>query len=139
MGFISVEYLAASLLDMNWHTLTDSKEVDTNTFEKEYLDKIGSIPEIIPRYRSTYFAHITSGYAAGYYAYIWAEVLDCDAFEAFKETGLFDQKTAKSFRDNILATGGKEDPMIIYKRFRGAEPKIDGLLKKRGLKDTAED
>lgn len=139
MGFISVEYLAASLLDMNWHTLTDSKEVDTNTFEKEYLDKIGLIPEIIPRYRSTYFAHITSGYAAGYYAYIWAEVLDCDAFEAFKETGLFDQKTAKSFRDNILATGGKEDPMIIYKRFRGAEPKIDGLLKKRGLKDTAED
>lgn len=133
-GFITLEYLAASFLDMNWHTLTEAKEVDTNKFESDYLNKIGLIPEIIPRYRSTYFSHITGGYDAGYYAYIWAEVLDCDAFEAFKETSLFDQKTAKSFRDNVLAAGGREDAMVMYKRFRGAEPKIDGLLKKRGLK-----
>ena len=133
-GFITLEYMAASFLDMNWHTLTEAKEVDTNKFESDYLNKIGLIPEIISRYRSTYFAHIIGGYDAGYYAYIWAEVLDCDAFEAFKETSLFDQKTAKSFRDNILAAGGREDAMVMYKRFRGAEPKIDGLLKNRGLK-----
>lgn len=133
-GFITVEYLAASFLDMNWHTLTEAKEVDTNKFESDYLNKIGLIPEIISRYRSTYFSHIIGGYDAGYYAYIWAEVLDCDVFEAFKETSLFDQKTAKSFRDNVLAAGGREDAMVMYKRFRGAEPKIDGLLKKRGLK-----
>jgi len=133
-GFITLEYLAASFLDMNWHTLTEAKEVDTNKFESDYLNKIGLIPEIISRYRSTYFSHIIGGYDAGYYAYIWAEVLDCDAFEAFKETSLFDQKIAKSFRDNVLAAGGREDAMVMYKRFRGAEPKIDGLLKKRGLK-----
>jgi len=133
-GFITLEYLAASFLDMNWHTLTEAKEVDTNKFESDYLNKIGLIPEIISRYRSTYFSHIIGGYDAGYYAYIWAEVLDCDAFEAFKETSLFDQKTAKSFRDNVLAAGGREDAMVMYKRFRGAEPKIDGLLKKRGFK-----
>lgn len=134
-GFITVEYLAASFLDMAWHTLTEAKEVDTNKFESDALNKIGLIPEIISRYRSTYFAHIIGGYDAGYYAYIWAEVLDCDAFEAFKETGnLFDQNTAKSFRENVLAPGGSEDAMVMYKRFRGAEPKIDGLLKNRGLK-----
>ena len=133
-GFITLEYLAASFLDMNWHTLNEAKEVDTNKFESDYLNEIGLIPEIIPRYRSTYFSHIIGGYDAGYYAYIWAEVLDCDAFEAFMETSLFDQKTAKSFRDNVLAAGGREDAMVMYKRFRGAEPKIDGLLKNRGLK-----
>jgi peptidyl-dipeptidase Dcp len=133
-GFITLEYLAASYLDMNWHTITDPKPVDTNKFENDYFKKIGLIPEIISRYRSTYFRHITSGYDAGYYAYIWANVLDCDAFEAFKETSLFDQKTAQSLRENLLATGNLEDPMVLYKRFRGAEPKIDGLLKKRGLK-----
>jgi len=133
-GFITLEYVAACYLDLNWHTLKDEKLRDTNKFEKDYLNKIGLIPEIIPRYRSTYFAHIIGGYDAGYYAYIWAEVLDSDAFEAFKENGLYDQKTAKAFRDNILARGGSEEPMVLYKRFRGAEPKIDALLKKRGLK-----
>jgi len=132
-GFATVEYLAACFLDMNWHTLTESKEVDTNTFESEYLKKIGLIPEIISRYRSTYFRHIIGGYDAGYYAYIWANVLDCDAFEAFKETSLFDQKTARAFRKYILEKGGSDYPMVLYKRFRGAEPKIDALLKKRGL------
>lgn len=133
-GFATVEYLAAALLDMNYHTLTDTQEVDTLKFENDYFKKIGLIPEIISRYRSTYFQHIIGGYDAGYHAYIWAEVLDCDAFEAFKETSLFDKKTAESFRKNILANGGKEDEAVIYKRFRGKEAIIDGLLKKRGLK-----
>ncbi|MCK5222175.1 MAG: peptidase M3, partial [Candidatus Aminicenantes bacterium] len=133
-GFVTLEYLAACYLDLNWHTLKDEKLRDTNKFEKDYLTKIGLIPEIISRYRSTYFAHIIGGYDSGYYAYIWAEVLDSDAFEAFKENGLFDQKTAKAFRDNVLARGGSEEPMVLYKKFRGAEPKIDALLKKRGLK-----
>ncbi len=134
-GFITLEYLAACYLDMNWHTLKDEKEVDTDKFEKSFLKKIGLIPEIISRYRSTYFAHIVGGYSAGYYAYIWAEVLDADAFDAFRKNGIFDKKTATSFRENILARGGSEDPMVLYKKFRGAEPKIDALLKKRGLKE----
>jgi peptidyl-dipeptidase Dcp len=133
-GFANVEYLAASFLDMDWHTLTEPKEMDVDTFENESLNKIGLIPEIIVRYRSTYFNHIFSGgYSSGYYSYIWAEVLDADAFEAFKETSLFDHQTAQSFRKNILAKGGTEDPMTLYKRFRGAEPKVEPLLKKRGL------
>jgi len=133
-GFETVEYLAASFLDMDWHTLTETKEMDVLSFENESLNKIGLIPEIVTRYRSTYFQHIFSGgYSSGYYSYIWAEVLDADAFEAFKETSLFDQETAKSFKKNILAKGGTEDPMILYKRFRGAEPKVEPLLKKRGL------
>jgi peptidyl-dipeptidase Dcp len=133
-GFATGEYLAASFLDMDWHTLKEAKEHDARAFEKKSMDKIGLIPEIEPRYRSHYFQHIFSGgYSSGYYSYIWAEVLDADAFEAFKEKGLFDKVTATSFRNNILARGGTEDPMTLYKRFRGAEPKIDPLLKKRGL------
>jgi peptidyl-dipeptidase Dcp len=133
-GFITVEYLAASFLDMDWHTLKEAEEKDTLAFENESLSRIGLIPEIISRYRSPYFAHIFSGgYSSGYYSYIWAEVLDSDAFEAFKETSLFDQETAMSYRKNILATGGTEDPMVLYKRFRGREPKIEPLLEKRGL------
>ena len=133
-GFITVEYLAASFLDMDWHTLAEAEEKDVMEFEKASLDKIGLIPEIIPRYKSYYFNHIFSGgYSSGYYSYIWAEVLDADAFEAFKETSLFDKATADSFRKNILAAGGTEDPMTLYKRFRGAEPKVEPLLKKRGL------
>ncbi|NQT80681.1 MAG: M3 family metallopeptidase [Candidatus Aminicenantes bacterium] len=134
-GFASVEYLAASFLDMDWHTLTEAKELDPGEFETKSLSKIGLIPEIIVRYRSPYFNHIFSGgYSSGYYSYIWAEVLDADAFEAFKETSLFDQKTAQAFRKNILERGGTEDPMTLYKSFRGAEPKVESLLKRRGLK-----
>ncbi len=134
-GFATVEYLAASFLDMDWHTLAEAKELDVHEFETQSLNKIGLIPEIIVRYKSPYFNHIFSGgYASGYYSYIWAEVLDADAFQAFKETSLFDQKTAQSFRENILERGGTEDPMVLYKRFRGAEPKVEFLLKKRGLK-----
>ncbi len=134
-GFATVEYLAASFLDMDWHTLAEAKELDVHEFEAESLNKIGLIPEIIVRYKSPYFGHIFSGgYASGYYSYIWAEVLDADAFEAFKETSLFDQKTAQAFRKNVLERGGTEDPMTLYKRFRGAEPKVEPLLRKRGLK-----
>lgn len=133
-GFATVEYLAASILDMNWHTMTDAASIDVNRYETGWMQKIGLIREILPRYRSTYFNHIfAGGYTAGYYSYIWAEVLDADAFEAFKEKGLFDRATAGSFRQNILAVNGTEDAMLLYKRFRGAEPKIEPLLKKRGL------
>jgi len=133
-GFATTEYLAASFLDMDWHTLTEAGELDPVEFENASLNKIGLISEIVVRYRSTYFRHIFSGgYSSGYYSYIWAEVLDADAFQTFKEVGLFDQKTAQAFRKNILAAGGTEDPMTLYKRFRGAEPKIDALLKRRGL------
>ena len=133
-GFITAEYLAASILDMAWHTLPNPAEVDARQFENKVMGEIGLIPEIVPRYRTTYFSHIFSGgYSAGYYAYIWSEVLDCDAYEAFKEKGIFDKATAESFRKNILEPFGTEDPMTQYVRFRGAEPKIDGLLRKRGL------
>jgi len=134
-GFTTVEYLAASLLDMDYHTLKEGREIDADLFEKEAMDRVGLISSIIPRYRSTYFSHIFSGgYSAGYYSYIWAEVLDSDAFQAFKETSLFDQKTATAFRTNVLARGGTEDPMTLYVKFRGKEPSIDALLEKRGLK-----
>eukprot|EP01029_Cantina_marsupialis_P025931 TRINITY_DN6887_c0_g1_i1.p2 TRINITY_DN6887_c0_g1~~TRINITY_DN6887_c0_g1_i1.p2 ORF type:complete len:649 (-),score=157.37 TRINITY_DN6887_c0_g1_i1:754-2700(-) len=134
-GFATVEYLAASMLDMKYHTLTEELTEDVMTFEKNYLKGLGLIPEIYSRYRSTYFNHIfAGGYSAGYYAYIWAGVLDSDAFQAFKETSLFDKETAKLFRDNVLSKGGTEDPMKLYKQFRGAEPSIDPLLIKRGLK-----
>lgn len=135
-GFETVEYLAASFLDMDWHTLQRPEEPDVTEFENNSLNKIGLIPEIVVRYRSPYFRHIfAGGYSSGYYSYIWAEVLDADAFQAFRETSLFDQKTASAFRNNILSRGGTEDPMILYKRFRGAEPSIDPLLERRGLKD----
>ncbi len=135
-GFITVEYLAASFLDMDWHTLKEFDISDVNAFESKSLNHIGLIPEIVVRYRSTYFNHIFSGgYSSGYYSYIWSAVLDADAFEAFKETSLFDQKTASSFRKNILEKGGSEDPMTLYIRFRGAEPSIEPLLKRRGLKN----
>ncbi|MFO7732904.1 MAG: M3 family metallopeptidase, partial [Candidatus Aminicenantes bacterium] len=133
-GFETVEYLAACFLDMDWHTLTDTLERDTLKFDAESMARIGLIPQIVSRYLSPYFAHIFSGgYSSGYYSYVWAEVLDSDAFEAFKETALFDRTTAESFRRNILERGGTEDPMVLYKRFRGREPRIEPLLKKRGL------
>lgn len=134
-GFETVEYLAASYLDMDWHTLSDPKEVNPAEFEAASMKRIGLIPEIIVRYRSPYFRHIfAGGYSSGYYSYIWAEVLDADAFQAFKETSLFDKKTASSFRENILAAGGTDEAMTLYKKFRGKEPEIEPLLVRRGLK-----
>jgi peptidyl-dipeptidase Dcp len=133
-GFATTEYLAASLLDLAYHSQTKDITVDANTFEKAAMTKIGLIESIIPRYRSTYFSHIFSGgYSSGYYSYIWSGVLDTDAFEVFKTTTLFNPDKAKSFRENVLEKGGTEDPMVLYKRFRGAEPSIEPLLRKRGL------
>ena len=133
-GFITVEYMSACYLDMDWHMLTEAKEQDATAFEAAAMKKLGLIPEIVVRYRSPYFQHIFSNsYSAGYYSYIWSEVLDADAFQAFKETSLFDAKTAKSYRDNILAKGGSEEPMALYKAFRGREPRVEPLLKRRGF------
>jgi peptidyl-dipeptidase Dcp len=136
-GFATTEYLAASFLDLDWHTLDQPREVsDVLAFEDECLTELGLIPEIISRYRSPYFRHIfAGGYSSGYYSYVWAEVLDADAFQAFKEAGdIFDAKTAKSFRENILERGGTEDAMVLYTRFRGQDPSIEPLLERRGLK-----
>jgi len=134
-GFNQVEYLAASILDMDWHTQVPSP-TDPTAFEKESMAKIRNPREIVPRYRSTYFNHIwASGYSAGYYSYVWCQVLDADAFQAFKEKGnLFDKATATSFRKNVLEKGGSEDVMAIYKRFRGREPSVDALLVRLGFK-----
>ena len=133
-GFITVEYLAASFLDMGYHNLKTFNIDNAVDFEKQTLSAIGLIPEIDSRYRSTYFNHIFSGgYSSGYYSYIWAAILDADAFEAFKVNGLFDPATATAFRKNVLERGGTEDPMVLYKNFRGADPDIKPLLKRRGL------
>ena len=136
-GFATTEYLAASLLDMDYHILTDADGLDVLAFEKESMNKIGLLKQIPPRYRSTYFNHtMGGGYTAGYYSYIWAEVLDSDAFQAFEETGnIFDKATATAFRKNILEKGGIRDAMEMYRDFRGSEPGIDALLKNRGLAD----
>lgn len=133
-GFATTEFLAAGLLDMDWHTQKDAKKYDVNAFEKDAMDKIGLIKEIYPRYRSTYFNHIFSGgYSAGYYAYLWAEVLDADAFESFVENGIFDKATADAFRYKMLSKGGTEDAMVLFKDFKGKEPSVTPLLKSRGL------
>jgi len=134
-GFVTSEFIAAALLDMDYHTLTNADHIDVNAFEQKAMENIGLISQIIPRYRSTYFAHVFSwGYSSGYYAYTWSEVLDADAFEAFKEAGnIFDPTAAKAFRTNVLEKGGTEDPMKLYLQFRGKEPNIEPLLKNRGL------
>jgi len=119
---------------MNWHMQSSDVEMSPKEFEKSRMNAIGLISEIAPRYRSAYFRHIfAGGYSAGYYSYLWAEVLDADAFKAFEEKGIYDAKTAALFRDNILSKGGSADPMELYLKFRGAEPKADALLKNRGL------
>jgi peptidyl-dipeptidase Dcp len=135
-GFTTVEFIAAAILDMDYHTITSGSVVEPGKFEQSSMEKLGLIEQIIPRYRSTYFAHVfDGGYSAGYYGYIWAEVLDADAFKAFKETGdIFNQEKAKAFRTEILEKGGIYDAMEMYKKFRGHEPTIDALLENRGLK-----
>ena len=135
-GFETVELVGAALLDMEFHMLTDYTNFEANAFEKSVAEKIGLIPQIAFRYRGPYFNHIFSGgYAVGYYSYLWAEVLDADGFEAFRENGIFDEATGRSFRKNILEMGGSEEPMTLYKRFRGAEPNPEALLRNRGLID----
>ncbi|MEO9964910.1 MAG: M3 family metallopeptidase [Reichenbachiella sp.] len=133
-GFRTVEYMAAAYLDMSWHTLTDAEGIDARAFEKEAMQKIGLIDQIIPRYRSGYFNHIfAGGYSAGYYSYLWSELLDADCFQAFKETGdLFDQETAARYR-TMLSKGGSEPGMDLYVEFRGKTPEIGPLLEKKGF------
>jgi peptidyl-dipeptidase Dcp len=134
-GFATTEYLAAAFLDMDWHTLTEPEEKDVHKFENASMDKIGLIPEIIVRYKSPYFRHIFSGgYSAGYYSYIWAEVIDADAFQAFKEEGILNHETGMRFRNEILSKGNTADPMTLYVNFRGKKPSIEPLLERRGLK-----
>lgn len=136
-GFATAEYVQASILDMDFHVLTDvPADLDVLAFEAASMGKLQALPQIPPRYRITYFNHtMGGGYTAGYYSYMWSEVLDADAFEAFKETGnIFDQATAKRFRDYVLTPGGIDDAMVMYKNFRGKEPDTTPLLKNRGLK-----
>ena len=136
-GFKTSEYVQASYLDMDYHVLTNIPAgFDILKFEDEAMKKRNAFSQIPPRYRSTYFNHtMGGGYTAGYYSYMWAEVLDADAFEAFKETGdIFDQTTAKKFRDYVLTPGGIDDAMDMYVKFRGKEPDTTPLLKNRGLK-----
>jgi len=134
-GFRTVEYLAASFLDMDWHSLTGANEIEAANFEATSMSDIGLMEEIASRYQSTNFGHIfdSHGYSSGYYSYIWAEVLDADAFQAFKKAGLFNQELAASFRENLLSHGSN-DMMAQYIKFRGAEPKVEALLVRRGLK-----
>lgn len=133
-GFSTTEYMAATLLDLAWHTQTSTEPQEADAFEKKVLGDIGLMRQIAPRYRSTYFSHIFSGgYSAGYYGYIWSEILAADAFNAFKEKGIFDQDTANAFRKYILSKGGTDDPMKLYRQFRGQEPDAKHLLKSRGL------
>jgi peptidyl-dipeptidase Dcp len=135
-GFETIEYLAASILDMDYHELTEPTNVDVIKFETEAMNKIGLISEILPRYRTTYFAHIFGGgYAAGYYVYIWAAVLDADAFDAFKSSGdIYNHELAAKFRKYCLAESGNDEGMTQYRKFRGQDPSIDPLLRRRGLK-----
>ena len=136
-GFMTTELAAASILDLKWHMLSEMPSAETSfveEFETATCKEMGLIDEIIPRYRSTYFAHIFSGgYSAGYYSYLWAEVLDKDAFELFMQKGIFDPETAMSFRHNVLEKGGSDEPMDLYRRFRGADPDPAALTRARGL------
>ena len=136
-GFATVEYLAASMLDMDYHVL---KEIpagfDIEGFEAKVLADRGLLSQIPPRYRTTYFSHtMGGGYTAGYYSYIWAEVLDCDAYQAYKETAdIFNPEVAAKFRTYILAPGGIDEAMDMYVHFRGREPEVGPLLDNRGLR-----
>jgi peptidyl-dipeptidase Dcp len=137
-GFMTTELCAASILDMRWHELESTKGVDIDAFEQKIAEEIGLIPEITFRYRSTYFNHIfSSGYAAGYYGYLWAEVLDKDAFSLFAASpaGPYDLELAKKFKETFLEKGGSEEPMTLYKAFAGREPDSQAMLRGRGLID----
>ncbi len=135
-GFANVEFTAAALLDMAYHTLEKPLSMNVMAFEDQYLNSIGLIPEIFSRYRSTYFRHISGGYDAGYYSYMWSAVLDNDGFEAFKENGIFNRETARRYKENVLEKNGIADPEELYRQFRGRDPKIEPLLKNRGLADS---
>ena len=135
MGFTTTELCGAALLDLEWHKLNFATNIDVAAFEKSVARRLGLPKELTFRYRSPYFKHIFGGdgYSAGYYTYLWAEVLSSDGFSLFEEKGVWDKATAKSLLDNIISTGDSDDAMVLYKRFRGREPKVDALLKGRGL------
>ena len=134
-GFILTELLAAAYLDMQYHVLTDVSNLDPQSFETKVLADWGLIPEIVSRYKSTYFNHVFGGgYAAGYYSYTWAETLEADVFSIYQEKGIFDQETATAFRNKVLSKGGTAEPEVLYTNFRGFIPGPDALLKNRGLK-----
>ena len=141
MGFMTGELCAASILDMKWHELSAEElaAIDgvegIRKFEEKVCKEMGLIDEIIPRYRTTYFNHIfgSSGYSAGYYSYLWAEVLDADAFEYFEAKGIYNPEIAESFRKTFLEKGGSEEPMTLFHSFRGADPDPGALLRNRGL------
>ncbi|MGB4959953.1 MAG: M3 family metallopeptidase [Saprospiraceae bacterium] len=136
-GFATVEYLAASILDMSYHTISSDSEMDIGKFEQKIMHDLHMPDAIVPRYRSTYFSHIfAGGYSSGYYSYIWSEVLDSDAFSVFSEKGLFDKYTADTFKKHILSKGNTADPMKLYIKFRGRKPTIEPLIQKRGLVDA---
>ncbi len=133
-GFQTVEYTASTLLDLELHSLRDVSGLDADAFESEILARIGMPAEIVPRHRIPHFQHIIGGYAAGYYSYLWSEVMDADAFAAFTETGnIFDRKTANKLKTHIYSAGGRQDALDAYIAFRGRAPEIEGLLRKRGL------
>ncbi len=134
-GFANVEFVASAILDMKYHTIEKPTTIKADEFQAKVAKEIGLIPEIAYRHGSTQFSHIfDGGYDAGYYSYLWAGVLDCDAYQAFEESGIFNKETAQKFKDNILSKGNTEDPMKLYIKFRGKEPTIEALLKDRGLK-----
>ena len=135
IGYLALRQLSFGLLDMKWHTLEQPYEGDVLAFEKEAMEPAQVLPVVENTAMSPTFSHLFSGgYAAGYYSYKWAEVLDADAYSVFQKNGIFDKKTAASFRKNILEKGGTEHPMTLYKRFRGQEPDIEALLKRNGIK-----
>jgi peptidyl-dipeptidase Dcp len=133
-GFQTVEYTASALLDMELHTIGEGDNLNIDTFEQAVLSRIGMPSEIVPRHRVPHFQHIIGGYAAGYYSYLWSEVMDADAFAAFEEAGdIFDRKTATKLKTHIYSAGGKRDALEAYVAFRGRAPETEGLLRKRGL------
>ena len=133
-GFQTVEYTASTLLDLELHTRDAESDLDVDAFEREVLERIGMPAEITPRHRIPHFQHIIGGYAAGYYSYLWSEVMDADAFAAFEEAGdIFDRKTATRLKTHIYSAGNRRDALEAYVAFRGRPPEIDGLLRKRGL------
>jgi peptidyl-dipeptidase Dcp len=137
-GFATVEYTACALVDLDLHGLADAGALDVGEFERRDLERIAMPAEIVMRHRLPHFQHLFSGggYAAGYYSYMWSEVLDADAFEAFAETGdAFDPATAKRLRDTIYGAGNLRDPVEAYTAFRGRLPSVAALLRKRGLVD----
>ena len=139
-GFATAELAGAALLDLQYGKLNDIKgDIDIAAFEREVAERLGMPKALTYRYRSPYFKHIfgSDGYASGYYTYLWAEVLDADGFELFKEKGIFDPETARKFKENVLEKGGSEDPMELYVKFRGQEPTVDALLRNRGLEPEA--